>query len=60
MESWIPVGYDTFLKRQYGDYMNDNRSRQHGIALPDPFTPCNHKEILHWKNREIKPVTSGV
>jgi hypothetical protein len=19
---------------------------------PDPFTPCNHNEILHWKNRK--------
>ncbi len=54
METWIPEGYDAFLTRQYGDYMNDNRPRQHGIDLPDPFTPCNHTEILHWKDRKIR------
>jgi lipopolysaccharide cholinephosphotransferase len=52
METWIPAGYDAFLKRQYGDYMNDNRPRQHGIDLPNAFKPCDHKEILHWKDRE--------
>jgi lipopolysaccharide cholinephosphotransferase len=52
METWIPAGYDPFLARQYGDYMNDNRPRQHGIDLPDPFTPCNHMEILQWKDRK--------
>jgi phosphorylcholine metabolism protein LicD len=53
METFIPVGYNAFLKRQYGDYMNDNRSRQHGVDLPDPFTPCNHTEVLHWNNRKM-------
>ena len=53
METWVPVGYNDFLTRQYGDYMNDNRPRQHGIDLPDPFTPCNHTEILHWKDRKV-------
>lgn len=56
MEAWIPVGYDAFLKRQYGnDYMNDNRPRQHGDDLPNAFIPCKHKEILFWKDR--KPVS---
>ncbi len=54
MIAWIPIGYDAFLTRQYGDYMNDNRPRQHGIDLPDPFTPCNHKETLHWKDRKTR------
>ncbi len=53
METWIPVGYDAFLTRQYGDYMNDNRPRQHGIDLPNAFKPCDHKEILHWKDRKL-------
>jgi len=51
METWIPVGYDAFLTRQYGDYMNDNRPRRHGIDFPDAFTPCEHTEILYWKDR---------
>ncbi len=56
METWIPAGYDAFLTRQYGDYMNDNRPRQHGIDLPDPFTPCDHKETLHWKDRKVNTI----
>jgi hypothetical protein len=20
--------------------------------IPDPFTPCNHREILNWKDRK--------
>ena len=56
METYIPVGYDAFLKRQYGDYMNDNRPRQHGTDLPNPFSPCNHREILHWNDRNIMSV----
>ena len=53
MEAWIPVGYDPFLTRQYGDYMHDDRPRQHGVDLPDPFTPCAHKEALHWNDRRV-------
>jgi hypothetical protein len=21
--------------------------------IPDPFTPCNHTEILHWEDRKL-------
>ncbi len=52
METYIPIGWDEFLKRRYGDYMNDDRTRRHGIGMPDPFTPCDHREILHWKTEK--------
>jgi lipopolysaccharide cholinephosphotransferase len=52
MEVFIPQGWDSTLKRQYGDYMKlpplQAQKGHHGAELPDPFTPCKHKEILHW------------
>ena len=56
METYIPAGWDDCLKRQYGNYMQlpplEKQSGHHSIVeTPDPFTPCHHKEILHWKNR---------
>ncbi len=54
MEFFIPFGWHDCLKRQYGDYMRlpppDKRKSDHNV-LPDPFTPCIHKEILQWKDR---------
>ncbi len=75
VETYIPVGYDGYLKRRYGNYMElPPKHKQKGhhsdcnymqgdysslppkkinyIAIPDPFTPCKHKEILHWKDRK--------
>ncbi len=73
METYIPVGWDGYLKRRYGNYMqlpplyrqkghhsNNNymqkfqieQSKDAGTFIPDPFTPCNHSEILHWKDRK--------
>jgi lipopolysaccharide cholinephosphotransferase len=55
MEVYIPQGWDECLKRQYGDYMKlpppEQQIAFHGAELPDPFTPCNHTEILHWEHR---------
>jgi lipopolysaccharide cholinephosphotransferase len=74
-ETFIPVGYDGYLKRRYGNYMQlppEHKQKGHHsdsnhmqgdytslpkkeinfIAIPDPFTPCEHKEILHWKNKK--------
>ena len=54
--TWIPEGWDNYLRRQYGDYMQLPPMQQqkplHSENLPDPFKPCNHKEILIWKERE--------
>lgn len=60
MEVYIPVGWDSYLKRMYGDYMQlppeDKRVTPHGSALPDPFTPCDHTEICHWNARKVPDV----
>jgi len=57
MQAYIPVGWENCLKRQYGDYMKlppPEKQRGHHTSsqLADPFTPCEHKEILYWKDRE--------
>ncbi|MDP9229135.1 MAG: LicD family protein [Bacteroidota bacterium] len=53
MEALIPQSYDSYLKRQYGDYMQlppvEKRISHHNV-IADPFTPCKHKEVLYWKN----------
>jgi hypothetical protein len=30
----------------------DTAKKINYIAVPDPFIPCEHKEILHWENRK--------
>jgi lipopolysaccharide cholinephosphotransferase len=54
-EFLIPQGWDACLKRQYGDYMQmppvEKRASHHKV-IPQPFTPCNHSEILYWKDRK--------
>ena len=54
-EFLIPQAWDACLKRQYGDYMKlPSAAQQSGHfngAMPDPFTPCEHTEVLIWKNR---------
>ncbi len=54
MEFYIPQGWHDCLARQYGDYMKlppeEKRHSDHNV-LPDPFTPCLHKEILQWNER---------
>jgi lipopolysaccharide cholinephosphotransferase len=55
MEAYIPIGWDSYLKRMYKNYMElppiDKRDGHYSGGLPDPFTPCEHTEILHWKDR---------
>jgi len=57
-EAYIPIGWHTYLKRMYGDYMKlppvEKQTGHHGSA--DPFTPCNHTEILYWKDRKVSVV----
>ncbi len=57
VEAYIPKGYDRYLKRKYGNYMQlpplEKQKGHHSADIPDPFTPCDHTEILHWKNRRI-------
>ncbi len=53
-EVFIPQGYDSYLRRQFGDYMQlpplEKRVSAHNV-IPDPFTPCDHIEILQWEKR---------
>lgn len=55
MEVYVPQGYHTYLKRQYGDYMKlppvEKRVSNHNVVV-DAFTPCNHSEVLHWKEKK--------
>jgi lipopolysaccharide cholinephosphotransferase len=55
MEAWIPKEFDRYLKRQYGNYMQlppaDKRVSNHEVIC-DPFTPCNHTQILYWEKRK--------
>jgi lipopolysaccharide cholinephosphotransferase len=70
MQAYVPAGWDNCLKRQYSNYMQlpseSQRRGHHSANVGDPFTPCNHKEVLQWKDRkindkiEIKEVKNGV
>jgi lipopolysaccharide cholinephosphotransferase len=70
MQAYIPGGWNNCLKRQYSNYMQLPSERQrkghHSTHIGDPFKPCNHKEILQWKdrrisdNREIKEARNGI
>lgn len=55
-EVCIPAGWHNYLKRMYGNYMQlppvEQQKGHHG-DLPDPFTPCNHSEILHWEQKRF-------
>ena len=55
-EFYVPQGWDACLKRQYGDYMKlppEDKRQSHHKVTPFPFTPCNHTEILYWKDRKV-------
>ncbi len=50
------------IYRQKGHHSNSNymqlftieQSKEaDDIYIPDPFTPCNHNDILHWKDKKI-------
>jgi lipopolysaccharide cholinephosphotransferase len=56
MEVYIPAGYHTYLKRQYGNYMQlpppEKRISDHNVKA-DAFKPCEHEQILHWSRRQV-------
>lgn len=59
MMVYIPAGWQACLERQYGNYMKlpplEQQVPFHGQGLPDPFTPCDHHQVLHWSNRKKMP-----
>jgi len=56
-EAFIPQGWHGYLERKYGNYMKlpppEKQKGHHSVDIPDPFTPCDHTEILYWKDRKI-------
>ena len=46
----IPVGYDSYLKRVYGNYMEFPPLEEQIPEHVEVFIPCNHKEILYWSD----------
>ena len=62
MEAYIPIGWESCLKRQYNDYMKlpplEKRQGHHITGqMADPFIPCIHKEVLNWKERQKNDYT---
>jgi len=45
----VPVGYDTYLKRAYGNYLELPPEHQQNFPNVNVFTPCKHKEARNWK-----------
>lgn len=57
METWVPVGWEQCLRRQYGDYMRlppPGKRVSHHKVIADPFHPCDHSDILHWNERVVR------
>lgn len=56
IEVSIPKGWKTYLKRQYGEFMQlppEHKRTSHHKILPQPFKPCEHSEVLNWADRKI-------
>lgn len=56
-EAFIPSGWHNYLTRKYGNYEklppSEKQKGHHSKDIPDAFTPCDHTEILYWKDRKI-------
>ncbi|MFD2512308.1 phosphorylcholine transferase LicD [Pontibacter locisalis] len=54
--AFIPKGWHNYLIRRYGNYTLppplEKQKSKHSIDIPYPFTPCDHTEILYWKDRK--------
>jgi lipopolysaccharide cholinephosphotransferase len=56
MEAYIPSGWNSYLERQYKNFyqlppVEQRKSNHTSGDLPDPFTPCEHQQVLFWKNK---------
>ncbi|WP_313187781.1 LicD family protein [Sphingobacterium siyangense] len=45
----VPIGYDTYLKRAYGNYLEFPPKDQQKFPNINVFTPCKHIEARAWK-----------
>lgn len=48
----VPVGFDSYLNRAYGDYMQFPAKDQQKFPNVNVFTPCDHVDSRNWKNRQ--------
>lgn len=46
----IPVGYNAYLHRNYGDYWQLPNKIDQIPEYVEVFTPCDHTEILSWQS----------
>jgi lipopolysaccharide cholinephosphotransferase len=55
-EAYIPKGWHNYLTRKYGNYRAlppiEKQKGKHSENVPNPFTPCDHTEILYWNNKQ--------
>ncbi|OLY90851.1 LicD family protein [Cnuella takakiae] len=62
MNALIPADYHTYLSRQFGNYMQlppeEKRVSNHNV-IADPFTPCQHPEVLTWPKSIQTPAATG-
>ncbi len=49
----VPVGYDAYLQRCYGNYMELPPQEERIGSEVDPFSPCDHPASLHWKDHHL-------
>lgn len=47
----VPIGYEDYLKRAYGDYMTLPPINKQVFPKVSVFTPCNHPESKEWKKQ---------
>lgn len=50
---YIPKGYNAYLRRNYGEYMDLPPVNQRHTEKVDVFTPCLHKETLRWPAQNV-------
>jgi lipopolysaccharide cholinephosphotransferase len=60
MNVFIPAGWHKCLRRQYGNYMQlpleSEQKGHHSATIADPFHPCSHPQILHWKGSKMESI----
>lgn len=46
---FVPLGYQSYLERNYGNYMEPPPVEERIPEEFDLYNPCDHSEILYWK-----------
>jgi hypothetical protein len=54
-DAFIPKGWHNYLTRKYGNYTKlppvEEQKGHHSEDAPNPFSPCDHTEILYWNEK---------